>query len=639
MRDREVLAMNPKIKSVVYSYLIFVFLQFSLTEEDILLVGEGVFSLANTCILFGLFLVISHVNGIENEWKKNNKYGVVWYALNGIVSFFFAFVSIMGKQYSSKIEAGIIGLVKHDNVNRFKLALITVGGMLFFATIIKTIMMIRQVGVSLKPADGSNVEKVVDFLCGKFSILKQTAIVVLFWLPHIIISYPGRMVIDSWSSYRQYIGEIPYTTQHPMFYTRFLGDFFKWGEDKYGEASYGLFALVLFQTALTILAIAYTLWIFKKLNLNKYFRVVTMLFFAIVPSFVAYQTIAVVDSLYCPAFLFIMDELLWYMYCEKKCEGKLVKKILTYVLHSLILMSAIILSFARYNGTYVVKITLAVVILREIVLLITKKQKVWWTALVIAIVIIPLNAGAKYVDNLNEKFEVEKVSTRAMYAIPLQQVARCLVYYGDDVTEKEWKDLSRVFTKPKEYIISKYKPSSFDNIKWAFNNDATDEDIKVFLKTWIKLGKRHPGVYINALCEQTYYLFSPLSYNQKYYATTNQTAVTDGYDMSGVIKEKESLREKQEEITQYYYDFAKFPIVGLLTHQALYSILLLGTCVCALCRKKFNVIVLAIPMLVTLLIAFVGPANYGQVRYTLPIMYGILLLMGAYLFDCKKGEQ
>ena len=87
----------------------------------------------------------------------------------------------------------------------------------------------------------------------------------------------------------------------------------------------------------------------------------------------------------------------------------------------------------------------------------------------------------------------------------------------------------------------------------------------------------------------------------------------------------------------YYRQFDNIPFLGLYVNQGVMTLLLLGICLYALFDKNPRLLLLALPLLLTLGVTFIGPAAYGHPRYLFPILYSMPLLFGIFLTGKGKA--
>jgi hypothetical protein len=92
----------------------------------------------------------------------------------------------------------------------------------------------------------------------KHTFLCTWVIILMAWLPHIIIKYPGAMTSDNWGQLTQYNGMFPMYSHWPPFHTVLLGKFVYTGAAIY-STNLGLFSYVVMQWLVMSAIFTYTL--------------------------------------------------------------------------------------------------------------------------------------------------------------------------------------------------------------------------------------------------------------------------------------------------------------------------------------------------------------------------------------------
>ena len=535
-----------------------------------------------------------------------------------IISAVFSVSSVMGKFYV--IDTNLTALSPRTALLLFRLILLFIGGFCFFYIAIFAIGMIPEV-VSAKSFP--KLRRISYKLFDKHCFGKSLGILTLFWIPQIIIQYPSTMSIDAVSSLAQYYGMRDYTSQHPIIYTQLLGRFSDLG-NALGNVGLGLFFLMLLQCVTLLLVLAYTINTMKKLGVPEWMLFITLIIFAVVPIFSGYATTLIIDTFYDAFLLLLMDELTWYLFRPRNYFGKWTHPVLTFV--------SVLGLFFRQNGSYVAAVIILFGACRGIYLIIHKKQVVRCVALFLAMLIIPLGIGKVNVSHLYQKYDAHMTSKRAMFAIPIQQIGRYMYSHSDDITPEELASIQKVLNYTPEQFAERYMPYQFDGLKTGFNNDASSEDIRIFLQTWIKLFFRHPATYIHATLNQNFALFSPLNYNYRYYTSTwRGLEKITSMDFSSIYEHDAAWADAKTSLRHYYEALSSFPFIGLMTNQGVMDLFLLAICLYALCEKNGRLLLLGLPLLLTLAVTFIGPALMGHPRYMYPVSYGMPLFFGMFL--------
>ena len=617
--------LKNSISIFIYAILGTLFFSFKVTKDTFSLLSISSSSLIWLAIPILLYILYKKII------TKCERPGILFILLAGIISLVFAAASVMGAFYS--VDADFAAIFANGRHVRARMLVVFLGGFIFFYLMIKAVASFTAL-VSLKIPE--KLQKVLGALFEKHCFVKSFLIIGFCWVPHIIIHYPVSLPFDSIISLMQYYGYTKYTTQHPIIHMQLLGHFADLGV-RLGSVTYGLIILGVIQAFLLLLVLAYTISTMGQLKVSRYFQLAALVVFSVVPIFPGYATTLVVDIPYCIAMLLFMNEFAWHLFKPDVYMKKWKHPILTAV--------AVLGAFFRQNGVYVIAVILFFMAVYEIWLLRHRKQTMRGAILILAVLFIPLCIGKVNNSWLVQKHECVNVSKRAMYAIPMQQIARYMVYHSDDITEDELAEIQKVMKYAPEEYKDRYIPTNFDGIKYGFNQNATKEDMKGFLGTWLKLFFRHPTTYVNATLSQTYSLFSPLADNPRYYfGTPPCVKKMKDPDFVSFYYQTKRLAAKKAALEEDYNKFSDIPILGFCVNQGIMDFLLLAVCLWALCRRNEKLLLLGLPLLLTLAVTFVGPAVIGHTRYTFPIFYAMPLFLGIYvsqnqLYRNKKSKR
>jgi hypothetical protein len=221
-----------------------------------------------------------------------------------LISAFFSGATILGKFYENQLtnawsyKKSFLKIVCSGSTGIIRLLLCFAGGVLAFYLFMQYFGYLEEILREKTEIKYSNVlRSISEFLFGKFVFLKSFIILAVIWIPQMLIRYPGAIVVDTWVSWGQYSGLDEYTTQHPIIYTLLFGKFMDWGI-AHGRINYGVFLLIVIQSAISLFAFAYTIFVMRKLDFPKWFCGISLILFAINPIFITYATTAVIESLY-----------------------------------------------------------------------------------------------------------------------------------------------------------------------------------------------------------------------------------------------------------------------------------------------------------------------------------------------------
>ena len=475
----------------------------------------------------------------------------------------------------------------------------------------------------------TKTSKIGDFY-SKHSYIWWFILMFLVWIPHTIISHPASMECDAWDSLYQYFGKAPFTAHHPPVFTVLLGWFASLGLSL-GDVNVGFFLWVLLQTLICTAIMAYVLYTMNKLKAPRWLIIITFLIVAISPFYNSYVTTIVKDTPYSFAVLLYMVELV-YMHMDWKKYWKSLGHIFLFI------MSNIAMILFRHNGKYILAIMLVYLIIR---CMIRKKEysiKGIITSIVLLVLPLLLAEGiSNIVINHYGVTVQEGESMRESLSIPFQQTARYAKYYDAETPEEEKAIIDTVI----DYyaLANVYEPGISDPVKARFHYYATSEDWVNYFKVWFKQFLRHPMTYIEATLNQNYYLIYPQKENIRLYYSTYVDYFYDHafQDELGAAKSMTFSRANDCRISAYKF-VNKLPIIGLFSNIAVYNIIMIYLIVFSIYDKKREFLWITIPVILSDLVVVAGPAIYDNIRYALPVVYAMPLVVAYFLYVYRKSK-
>jgi hypothetical protein len=225
---------------------------------------------------------------------------------------------------------------------------------------------------------------------------------------------------------------------------------------------------------------------------------------------------------------------------------------------------------------------------------------------------------------------------REMLSMPIQQLARTMVYHGgvgvmpedDNTLEQQHKDLLNEFFLYEGY--KNYRPEISDPVKRITNTSVVRYRAGDFVKTYLGLFAKYPGDYVNAALAVNAGWFS---LTDESHATINQYDFKEGlgYTQTNWSREIERtnlsrdskwpwLLEKMENFASEN-TYMKIPVVRFLVAPGIYLWCYLFMAIWLLLYKKFSDLV---PL--TWVLGYFGTLILGptvQMRYLYPLMVAL----------------
>lgn len=240
---------------------------------------------------------------------------------------------------------------------------------------------------------------------------------------------------------------------------------------------------------------------------------------------------------------------------------------------------------------------------------------------------------------------------REMLSIPIQQLARCMIYHGgagvvsedDNTMPEEDKALLREFMLYESY--KEYNPHLADPVKRNTNTWVVRYRFKDFATTYFALLGRYPSEFINAFLEVNAGYLYP---NDTSHATVNENGIEKGLgyvqtrwmtdDMKGFGIYKDSKLPNLFERMEEWADenaYLKIPILKYLFVPGVWLWWCLFLLAYFWVHKKFRESLTLILVLGYYLTLLLGPTV--QLRYVYPVM--IVLPFIALLSGRRRGAK
>lgn len=438
------------------------------------------------------------------------------------------------------------------------------------------------------------------FLSAWFAIL-------LAWSVHIIIKYPGAMTSDNWGQLTQYNGMFPMYSHWPPFHTVLLG-FFVYAGDSIHSTNWGLFSYVVMQWAVMSAIMAYTVDFMRRYRVGKAFRLVSLAIYAICPLYTGFVGVVEKDVLYAAFYVLFVIQLMEYVLNrESFCTLKNV---------FLLVVAGTMVGLFRKNGNYVMIPTLLSVCADYAVWMFGRKRLARH-AYRLVYFICPIFLSLSINQAVIAHYDIRPGSVAEALSVPIQQTARYLRDYGEELSDSDRAVLSAVF-EDVDALPARYNPRISDPAKGLFESEASMEEIAAYLKWWGGNFWRHPVTYLEATFAQNYYLFDLNIDNYSYYRDFHMAG-----DDRVEFFEIGWLQPWQDIAVVFYEMLHNLPVIGVLSDMAFYMTVFLLLLFMSIRERNKPVMFISIPFILSLLIIIAGPVVHTSTRYTLQIIYAM----------------
>lgn len=326
--------------------------------------------------------------------------------------------------------------------------------------------------------------------------LFYSLVIFICWLPWIIVHYPGIMRDDSIRQMFQLYSIEPYSNGNPLLDTGIFGLFWHLG-DALGNRALGLYIYGFTQALCTAASFAFMLCYMRKIQIPSVIIIISLGAISLINIFPLAAMSMSKDSL--NGWIYIVFFVLFVELCRSK--GEILKQRNFIVAVSVVTILAI---STKRTTLYVVALAFGALILftdayRK------RSFTVLASVILIAVLFSSIFLPAIMKNNAEPEKETSSIST-AFFLIPMQQIGGLLAS-GQEILPEERKNLEQLIDS--ETAARVYNPQRADEIISTTKDEATEEDVNVYLSTWAKLGLQYPGIYMTALVNQLYGWFCP----------------------------------------------------------------------------------------------------------------------------------
>lgn len=312
-----------------------------------------------------------------------------------------------------------------------------------------------------------------------------TGLLFLCWLPALFSLFPGAFsydALDEWTQVQQW----SLTSHHPVAHVLLLGGLVEGFFHLTGSYNVGIAVYSVLQMLILAGVFASTINFMEEFGIPRFWRVVSLLFYAFSPVSQLFSICATKDVLFTGA------ELVFFLYTVRLAVNRELpadrKKMFYFGL------SAFCTMIFRNNGVYIVLFTLVVLIFvcRKTC---RKYPKNWILFLLVILVPYLLYTGPVY-----GALDVAPGGVEEMLSVPLQQMARVYRYDRDSLEGEELELLYRYVDRE---ALEKYRATVADFVKKGFHREAFEQDKAGFFRLWAKWGISHPLTYLNSFLVNT----------------------------------------------------------------------------------------------------------------------------------------
>ncbi len=466
------------------------------------------------------------------------------------------------------------------------------------------------------------------------------ATVVVCWLPGYLAYYPGICAYDMPIQAGQVVSG-NYGTHHPLAHTLLIGGFMKLG-GALGDVNIGIALYTAFQMLCLAAVFAAGIAWLRRLQTRTIWLVLVWIWCCLFPIH-WYMSVTVTKDVFFTAF-FVLQLI---CFCQLLHEGK--ARLHFGKWDAGYLVSTVGMVLFRNNGKYALLVVLFFLMIGCIRRYDGRKLVLRLLLNTVAGILL----GSIALSLLARATDARQGDKREMLSIPIQQLARTMIYHGgvgvlqedDGTMEERDKQLINDFILDEAY--REYRPDIADPVKRHTYTYVARYRTREFLETYLHLFARYPGEYWNAAFAVNlgYYYIGDQSH-----AHINENGVERGlgYIQTRWVEQeladygiyKDSRWEGLHRVLEDYADqngYLYTPVLNILMIPGIYLWIYLFLAVSLLVRKKYLLILPVTFMAGYYLTLVLGPTV--QLRYIYPAMVAAPFLLLFLKEECGRDQS
>lgn len=436
------------------------------------------------------------------------------------------------------------------------------------------------------------------YIWERYGYLISMLFLILCWLPEFLSLFPGAFSYDAYDEWQQ-VAAGNLTAHHPVIHVLVLGGLVEWAHRLTGSYNSGIACYSILQMLLLANTFAYTIQFLHRRKLPIMAQLSVLLFYGLSPVIQMFSTCATKDTLFAASQLLFMLSLLHFCLEPEQFFSSRASRIS-------FILSALGTMILRNNGLYIVLIVFVIFLTLSRKKL---KQAIFMVTAVAACYML-------YVGPFYRALNVTLGGVEEMLSVPIQQLARVHKFDYEDLTEEDKRLLYQIL--PRE-ALDNYRSTVSDFVKSDFQREAFEQNKYAFFKLWLKLGIKHPFVYINSFLVNTvdfWYPFAVIDGYQNEYANYFDYRVEEPGTYVEILPRVHTFYES----LSFDKEAQGKPLIFLLLSPGWYWVVFFVLFAYFWYRRQWwKLTVLSVPLL-NMLTVLLGPM--ALVRYVLILFYG-----------------
>lgn len=494
-----------------------------------------------------------------------------------------------------------------------------IGWIPFFYVVVRTGFVLLDDCKQKNGHNGAFADQVFEKHCFLFPLL----LILVCWLPYLIAFYPGFVPSDGLKQLNNFFGSGHFTDNHPAFSTMMMGWAMRLGRS-IGSDNVGLFLFTGPQMLINAAVMAACFPLFRTLNTPLWLRKLTLFNFALIPIWPNYAYSLLKDSYYMAMILLFVIQII-YLILDPQDYCTHPKNML------LLTFSMCLMMLVRHEGQFVggfVSLTLFTL----------PGPRLQWKKL-LPVLLVPLCIINLFNFVIRPALHIDDSPAREALTMPFRQTSAIVVQEEESLTESESSLLHELFEY--DQIPAMYEGcfENADYLKGLFDPWAPQKTVLDYMKLWLRLGVKHPLIYLNVfMCSNTRY-YNPLlpPYRDIYgwFGIENADYVNKGLFDLKYDTRKAALRSA---LTNLAEGLPRLPFTSSFYSLGLNAWIMMF-CIAALLRRKVKGIVIPLlPGMITFIMLQNSAIN-GFFRYMLPLIITIPLAIAWVIWECNYDKD
>lgn len=465
-------------------------------------------------------------------------------------------------------------------------------------------------------------------------------LIVLCWFPAYLAYYPAICAYDMPIQTGQIVSG-SYNDHHPLAHTLLVKGAMDLGRNLFGSVNTGIGLLSFLQLLFLASAFAGGIAALHKHGVRVWVQILMLLYSAVFPIHMFMSVSITKDTIFTGFFMIVLLALCILL---RKGENSLRPGRADFPLF----LGAVGIILFRNNGKYAMLVLLAVLAL---VLLFGRARRRLWGRLFLCLAAAFL-LGNLILSALFYGLNAQQGDKREMLSMPIQQLARCMLYHGgvgvlpedDNTMSDEDKALVGDFLLDEGY--KEYDPRISDPVKSHTNTYVVRYRTLEFAKTYLHLLLEYPDDFINAALALNAGYLSPFDVT---HSAVNQDSgekglgyvqtrwVEEELDVRGIYQDSkwEGLHESLEEWADSN-SYLKIPVLKYLFVPGTWLWLCLLTAGYLLVHRRFGMCIPLALFAGYYITLFLGPTV--QLRYIYPVMAALPFTVLLCKCEVRKGK-